>query len=133
MFKKKTREYPCIFFYNLVKIFSKRVSTLVYFQLLAKFLYKIPREYPCFFSKSQSKKIPKNPKDTVPLKFSKYPEKFLKIRVVSSSKGTVLSKVTNWQNNNIFHAKSEPGIFWPSPTFIGKWRITVPFYVLLNK
>ena len=72
IFKKKTMEYPCIFFYNLEKIFSKGVSTLVYF---VKFLYKISREYPCYFSKSQSKEI------------------ILEIRVVSSSKGTVLSKV----------------------------------------
>ena len=53
--------------------------------------------------------------------------------MVSSSKGTVLSKVTNWQNDNIFHAKSEPGIFWHAPTVIEKLRINFIFYLLLNK
>ena len=60
----------------MVKIFSKGVSTLVYFQLLVKFLYKIPREYPCFFSKSQSKKNSKKSKGYRTIKFFKMSEKY---------------------------------------------------------
>ena len=52
---------------------------------------------------------------------------------VSSGKGTDLSKVINWQNDTIFHSKSERGIFWHAPNAIKKWRITFIFYVPLNK
>ena len=60
-------------------------------------------------------------------------KKILEIRVASRSKGTVLSKVTNWQNHNIFHAKSEPGIFWHAPTVIERWRIILPIVEQIKK